>query len=553
MSRYDLPICVTMDMHPKPIALVVNDDPTQLFLASSILRRDGFEVRACRSAEEALDRLDRQGIVDVVVTDLYMPGIDGWRLCRLLRSSAYKLFHGIPILVVSATFAGADAEELTAQIGADGFLAAPYEPALLCRTARDLIGNVKITRLTKALIVEPDGDLTRLLTTALVSNGYATSHANNFDEANLQLDREPAQIAILDCDHAEVMAESLIDKIKIPGASAAVIVITSDPSIERVLSMIRRGADHCVQKPLTPEYLLHLCEAAQRQRALLRIEELLEQRTRKLRQSEERYHNLFESAGDGILIYDLDGLVAGINRALETLTGVAREQLLGKSYGTLLTGDSLVRASARQQQACTAKESSWIYELDLARAGGVVPVEAHCRFLPGRAGDPAMIIAVYRDISVKRQLENQRSEFLAMLAHDIRNPVSLILGSISLLVDEKHAMESAQIKRYQLGILENARLLQNLVNNYLDASTIEVGQLRLTKRPLDLRRLLGDLVQRYEREAEARSIRLNFFAQHCLTLEADTLAAGADHRQSSAKRVQIHPGGRRDYLARRML
>ena len=85
-------------MNLKPIALVVNDDPFQLRLTTSILTRDGYEVLSCLDAEEGLTQLSQRG-ADVIITDLYMPGIDGWRLCRLLRSSAYKAFNTIPILV----------------------------------------------------------------------------------------------------------------------------------------------------------------------------------------------------------------------------------------------------------------------------------------------------------------------------------------------------------------------------------------------------------------------------------------------------------------------
>jgi len=69
----------------QPIALLVNDDPGQLHLASTILSRDGIEVISCSGAEQALDVLAEGAAVDVIVTDLYMPRIDGWRLCRLLR------------------------------------------------------------------------------------------------------------------------------------------------------------------------------------------------------------------------------------------------------------------------------------------------------------------------------------------------------------------------------------------------------------------------------------------------------------------------------------
>ena len=69
---------------PLPTALVINDDPSQLHLMVGLLEKDGLQVIHCQSAEEALDILDERGTVDVIITDLHMPGIDGWRLCQLL-------------------------------------------------------------------------------------------------------------------------------------------------------------------------------------------------------------------------------------------------------------------------------------------------------------------------------------------------------------------------------------------------------------------------------------------------------------------------------------
>ena len=71
-----------------PTALIVNGELTQLRIAAEILARDGFETLSCLGAEEAIARLGERGKVELIDTDLYMPGIDGWGFCRLLRSSA---------------------------------------------------------------------------------------------------------------------------------------------------------------------------------------------------------------------------------------------------------------------------------------------------------------------------------------------------------------------------------------------------------------------------------------------------------------------------------
>ena len=101
-----------------PTVMVINDDALQLRLTVAWLEKEGLRVLACQSAAEALRLLLKGAAVDVIVTDLHMPHIDGWRLCHLLRSPEYAAFKHVPILVLSATFAGADATRMSTDLGA---------------------------------------------------------------------------------------------------------------------------------------------------------------------------------------------------------------------------------------------------------------------------------------------------------------------------------------------------------------------------------------------------------------------------------------------------
>jgi PAS domain S-box-containing protein len=511
-------------MNPQPIALLVNDDPTQLRLAASILMRDGYEVLACQDAEAALQQLDRRGGADVVITDLYMPGIDGWRFCRLLRSSAYKAFNTIPILVVSATFSGADAEELTAQLGADGFLSAPYEARALRQMVRDVLGNGKHKSPTRVLIVEPDSAEADLLANTFDQHGYTVTHAADGAAGLRRFRADRPHLVILNYALPDMPGRAVLEAIREPGGTTVTIVVTTDTSAEHALELLRSGADNYAPKPLLPEYLLHICEIATRQRALLRVEELLEMRTRKLRDSEERYRNLFENAAIGLVTYALDGTVIAVNRNFETLSQRSRDDLIGKSQRDYLTDEGYAEARQEQDRACAGKQHEWVHELALLRPDGSrVAVEARCCFLRGPNQEAGLIMAMYRDLTVEKALQRQRAEFAAMLAHDIRNPVGLIANCISLLVDEEHEADPELVKRCHLRILDDSRLLQSLVNNYLDISTIEAGQLKLNRRPVDLGELLRNLVQRFGREASSRSIVLNLDIQDCPGFSGDVL------------------------------
>jgi len=119
--------------------VVVNDDPSQLLLATTILHKDGLEVFPYENAEDALVGIRELGPPDLVITDLNMPGTGGWNFCRLLRSIEFKTCNRIPILIVSATYSGADTQRITADVGANKFLPAPYQPADLRNTVGYLL------------------------------------------------------------------------------------------------------------------------------------------------------------------------------------------------------------------------------------------------------------------------------------------------------------------------------------------------------------------------------------------------------------------------------
>jgi DNA-binding response OmpR family regulator len=134
----------------KPVAVVVNDDPTQLGILAGLLKKADVEARAFEGVEAALAAMDPAAPPDLIVTDLYMPGIDGWRFCRLLRSPEYAAFNEIPILVVSATFAGEVPERIAADVGADAFLPSPVDGQAFIAQARALLSRQEARRLAEA-------------------------------------------------------------------------------------------------------------------------------------------------------------------------------------------------------------------------------------------------------------------------------------------------------------------------------------------------------------------------------------------------------------------
>jgi PAS domain S-box-containing protein len=125
-----------------------------------------------------------------------------------------------------------------------------------------------------------------------------------------------------------------------------------------------------------------------------------------LRQSEERYRQIFESANDAIISLTLDGIITTTNRGAEVLLGWPREEQVGRHYREFLTPSSVILTQERARRIQAGEKVSSIYEIELLRKdGSVVPVEARSRFIRDREGKPIGILAIHRDITARKRAE----------------------------------------------------------------------------------------------------------------------------------------------------
>ena len=132
-----------------------------------------------------------------------------------------------------------------------------------------------------------------------------------------------------------------------------------------------------------------------------------------LRESEERYRNLFENANDAIAVVDLNRTIVRINRAMEQLLGWSREELVGQSDHKVLTPAGIALAEDRERRIRNGEKVPSIFEHEFVRKDGrKVLVEGRTRFVRDKTGKPAGFQGIYRDISTRKQAEEalQKSE-----------------------------------------------------------------------------------------------------------------------------------------------
>jgi len=130
-----------------------------------------------------------------------------------------------------------------------------------------------------------------------------------------------------------------------------------------------------------------------------------------LQESEARYRTLVESANEGIISVTLEGKISTINHGLETMLDWPREELVGKSYGTILTPSSVSECEERLRHALAVERLPSMYEAESVRKdGSIVPVEVRADFLRDGTGQILGLLVIHRNITVRKALEHPTSK-----------------------------------------------------------------------------------------------------------------------------------------------
>jgi PAS domain S-box-containing protein len=197
---------------------------------------------------------------------------------------------------------------------------------------------------------------------------------------------------------------------------------------------------------------------------------------------------IVESSDDAIIGHTLDGTIASWNRGAERLYGYPAAEAVGQSLSLLVPPDhpdELPGILERIRKGETIEH----YETERMRKDGR-RVEVSLTISPVKDAEGRIIGAskIARDITARKEEERRKDEFLALLAHELRNPLAPIRNGLQIMRLSGHDPQAVDQAR---GMME--RQLQHmvrLVDDLLDVSRISRGKLRLQKERL----LLADVV-----------------------------------------------------------
>ena len=240
--------------------------------------------------------------------------------------------------------------------------------------------------------------------------------------------------------------------------------------------------------------------------------------------SEIRYRLLADKANDIIAIFDLHGAFEYVSPAITKVLGYAPDELIGRNVRDLIHPDDYAHTQATYAAYVISKDwdnAPRIRYRARHADGRYIWAEAH----PTAIFDPTgtRVVAfqdVVRDISKQKSTEDAlarasleanaaaetKAQFLATMSHELRTPLTSIIGFSGLLRDLLE--DQTDLRRHAMRIQSAGQGLLSLINDILDHSKLEAGQLEIDLAPAVAGDIVGDVVDLLAMQAGAKSLDL---------------------------------------------
>jgi len=208
---------------------------------------------------------------------------------------------------------------------------------------------------------------------------------------------------------------------------------------------------------------------------------------------------IITSMPDALIVTTAKGTIKTVNSATQQLLEYTESELVNQSIDIVLRtlqNADLEQASLRElETTCQTK------------TGRTVPVAFSCAKVGTAIADFDGFIYSLRDITERKQAELAKRTFFAMISHEIRTPMNAVLGMTQLLLD-------SQLSAQQRDLLETIQTsgdaLLTVINDILDYSKIESGNLELEQQPFSVQQCVKDAIELLHCKAAEKNLTADF-------------------------------------------
>jgi len=235
--------------------------------------------------------------------------------------------------------------------------------------------------------------------------------------------------------------------------------------------------------------------------------ELREADSRKARKKiEQQFEATFEQAAVGMAHVAADGTWLRVNRKYCEILGYTHEELMGMTF----MDSALLEKLQKRQTNNYSSEQRY-----LRPDQSIVWVNLTVSAVWDVHGNFSFAVAIIEDITEKKHAE-RKSQFLANMSHELRTPLNAIIGFSQLLVKESIGALNDKQRQFVQNVVANGKRLLELINQILDASQIESGNIELSLEQAEIEPLIESSKTDVAELALQKNVSLLWEIQPCI-------------------------------------
>jgi len=364
--------------------------------------------------------------------------------------------------------------------------------------------------LPKVLIVDDEKGLRQGTKRLLESEGYEVDTAENGTEGIKLGTENDYDLAIIDLKMPDIDGIEVLKEILNKRPNTICFIATAYASYDTAIEATKIGALSYIPKPFSPDELLgNLKTGYEKRLLLLEAEKLRKEREERLLEisfEKTRLNTIVNSIIDGVVVINKNGELVLTNPAAlkyfdidNAIIGEYILEFLPEKISALIKkilGNPTFTGTSYSEQIELKPNRELVGDVSVS------PVPHH-------DGTVAGVVLVINDITELKKIEYIKSQFVSMVAHELKTPVAAVLGFIRIILDKKINIPEDKKTDYLSRSQNRLESLISMVNDLLDISRMEIKTKQREIRDVNIKEIIVSIIEFLELELKKKNVTIN--------------------------------------------
>jgi two-component system phosphate regulon sensor histidine kinase PhoR len=368
----------------------------------------------------------------------------------------------------------------------------------------------------RLLVVDDEKRIRNSCARLLTQEGHAVDTADTGNMGIEMIEKEHYDIILLDLMMPGISGMEALAKIRSLHPDTVIIVITGYATLEHSIEAMKKGAFDFLSKPFSPNDLRAVIAKANEHISTLHD----------IKSENSRLRVLLNHLGDGVLTVDMNRNIVLANPSFLQMMHHPGGRVIGRPLMEFMWAqkiESIIDEALRMPADKFSEAAEEISPAAAEEVDGKI-LNAVCVPFRDRIGRNLGAIIVLQDITALKKIDQLKSEFVSLVAHEIRSPMSSVQMQLKVILDELAGPVSPKQMEILSRASEKIGSMVKMSSELLDLAKIESGLITQEKETLDMGPVLEDQVQMYLAQAQAKSIDLKLDAMDsCPPVFADRM------------------------------